>query len=227
MDTKRRSLFKSLTWRVFATILMTFITYLFIGSLATAGTLTVIYQLIQTFMYYFHERLWHYVSWGRTKGLLIQMTGVSGTGKTTVAKVVQARLKSKGYKVEVIDDDEYLNDDARHFGSIGKALARNGIIVIISAINADEKMRRELRYSFENTKTVYVKCDLEALVDRDPKGLYMKALLPEGHCNRLNNFAGISAPFDPPSVCDLTLDTKEESIKQSATKLETYILENI
>ena len=228
MDTKRRSFLKSLTWRVFATVLMTFITYLFIGSLTAAGLLTVIYQTIQVFMYYFHERLWHYVSWGRTKGLLIQMTGVSGTGKTTVAKEVQKRLQNKGLKVEVIDADEYMqNDDIAHFGGIGKALARNGIITIISAINPSEQARREIRYSFENTRTVYVKCGLEALVDRDPKGLYLKALLPEGHRSRLNNFAGISAPFDPPSVCDLTLDTETESIKQSATKLEAFIMENI
>lgn len=241
METKKRSFVKSLTWRIFAALLLGFTTFLFIGDLATASVLTLIYQGIQLAMFYMHERLWTHVSWGLTSGLLIQMTGMSGSGKTTIGKEVKRRLEKKGFKVELIDGDEYReglckdlgfskkdrNTNIRRLGFVGRKLAQNGVITIISAINPYEKIRRELRYADPNTKTVYVKCDLETLVDRDPKGLYEKALLPEGHPNRINNFTGVSDPFDPPKVCDLTLNTAEESVKQSATKLEAFILENV
>lgn len=178
--------------------------------------------------------------WGKRKGLFIQMTGLSGSGKSTIAREAQRLLKKKGITAEVIDGDEYRqgicqdlgfskedrNTNIRRLGFVAKVLARNNVITIISAINPYEAVRKELRDMSELTKTVYVKCDIETLKKRDPKGLYKKALLPEGHPDRIPSFTGISDTFDPPLVCDLTIDTDLETLEESTDKLIKFILKN-
>ena len=79
----------------------------------------------------------------------------------------------------------------------------------------------------ELAKTVYVKCDLDTLIDRDPKGLYARALLPSSDPNHIPNFTGISDPFEEPSNADLTINTAGESIDTSVDTLIKFILENV
>ena len=91
-------------------------------------------------------------------GIFIQMTGLSGAGKTTLAKAVETRLTEEGYTVEIIDGDEYRaglcsdlgfskadrNTNVRRLGFVGRVLARNGVIAIMSAINPYEEVRQEI-----------------------------------------------------------------------------------
>jgi adenylylsulfate kinase len=173
--------------------------------------------------------------------VIIQMTGLSGSGKSTISSEVSQRLKKRDILVEVIDGDEYRqgicadlgfskedrNKNIRRLGFVAKVLSRNGVVVIIAAINPYENIRDEIRQMSDQTKTVFVKCGIRTLRDRDPKGLYRKALLPEDHPERINNFTGISDPFDTPLVCDLTLNTDTETVEQSVAKLENFILKNV
>jgi|TARA_Y100000294_G_C8420108_1_gene282431 adenylylsulfate kinase len=165
------------------------------------------------------------------KGLFVQMTGLSGAGKTTLATNAASRLRKKGFKVEVIDGDEYRdglcsdlgfskedrNTNIRRLGFVGKILARNGVIVIMSAINPYEKIRQEIE-----GKVAYIKCDLDVVIERDTKGLYAKALSGE-----IENFTGISDPFEEPEFPDLVIDTGEEHLVTSANKLYEFILGNL
>lgn len=180
-------------------------------------------------------------NWGRSRGLFIQMTGMSGAGKTTLAKLVQKRLQKQGIQIEVIDGDEYRlnlcndlgfskedrNTNIRRLGFVAKVLARNNVVSIISAINPYDKVRGELSSTYDNVKTVYVKCDLDTLKERDTKGLYRKALLPDGHPDKIYNFTGVSDPFEEPSAADLEINTASEELEASAKKLERFIVENI
>ena len=105
-------------------------------------------------------------------------------------------------------------------------LARNKVISIISAINPYDDVRRELSNLGPNVKVIYIKCSLDELKKRDTKGLYRKALLPDGHPEKIHNFTGISDPFEVPIDADLTIDTEGKSIEASAAKLEKFILSN-
>jgi len=172
--------------------------------------------------------------------LLLQMTGLSGAGKTTIASKVKEQLQKLGYKVELLDGDavrqniskdlgfskEDRCENIRRIGFVADLLTRNNIIVIIAAINPYEEIRQELKRNYA-AKTVWIKCELEILKQRDTKGLYKRAFLPESHLEKINNLTGVNDIYEIPKNADLIVDTAIESIEQSVEKVLNYILETI
>lgn len=241
IDSRKRSITKAFSWRLSGFIFLSVLTYLVTGSIETVGQIAVVYHATMLGLYFLHERLWNHTKWGKTTGLFIQMTGMSGAGKSTIAYATAEKLRRRGLKVEVIDGDEYRaglcsdlgfskedrNTNVRRLGFVSKVLARNNVISIIAAINPYQDIRSELAKLCDNVKTVYVKCDLETLKRRDPKGLYQRALLPSGDPNKLQNFTGISDPFEEPKNPDLILETNREAQSYSISKLENFILQSI
>jgi adenylylsulfate kinase len=240
IDTRRRSIIKSLSWRLLGFLSLLCCSY-FITTSATASlSISILHQIVTLFVYIYHERFWAAVRWGRTKGISIQMTGLSGSGKTTLAQETAKRLRKKGYLVEVIDGDEYRenlckdlgfskedrNNNIRRLSFVSKVLARNNVISIIAAINPYEEIRVENQQKDSNIKTVYVKCDIDTVKKRDVKGLYVKALLPDGHPDKIYNFTGISDPFEDPGTPDLIINTAEQTLPQCVIMMENFILRN-
>ncbi len=172
------------------------------------------------------------------KGLVAWLTGLPGSGKTTLATLAAGKLREMGYRVEVLDGDwvrKTINPDAgftreerrRHLlrvAWIARLLARNGVIVICSFVSPYRDVRREVRRIVEEEGLpfieVYVKCPLEECIKRDPKGLYKKALRGE-----IKHFTGISDPYEPPENPDLTLDTVANTPEDNAEMLVEKILE--
>jgi adenylylsulfate kinase len=240
MDTRKRTLTKALSWKLITFISLALIVFIKTGSLQQAVGYSLIYQVYTFFMFNVHERVWNMFRWGKKKGLMIQMTGLSGAGKSTIAQEAAIILRKKGYKVELIDGDYYRqhlckdlgfskadrNENIRRLGFVGNVLSNNGVICILAAINPYEEVRKEIRSMGNYVKTVFVKADITTAIDRDPKGLYKKALLPDDHPDKIPNFTGISDPFESPLVCDLTLNTDKESERQSANKLVKFVLKN-
>lgn len=173
--------------------------------------------------------------------LLIQFTGLSGSGKTTIATMVQEKLAQQGINVEVIDGDDYRKtlckglgfsyedraENLRRLGIIGKLLLKHNVVSIISAINPFEGIRLELAAHSPKVKTIWVRCSMETLVKRDTKGLYKKALLPDGNPDKVYQFTGISDLYEAPKNPDLILDTDKETPEESVSKLTDFILSNI
>ena len=240
IDSSKRKLIKAISWKSLGFVILSVLTFLITGDLKTVGLIGVVYHVMMTALYFFHEKAWERVLWGKTSGLFIQMTGLSGAGKTTIARLVQQRLRKKGVQVEVIDGDEYRaglcsdlgfskedrNTNIRRLGFVSKVLARNNVVSIISAINPYDNIRKELSELGDNVKTAYISCDLETLKQRDTKGLYRKALLPDGDPEKIYNFTGISDPFEEPSDPDLLINTSNEDIEYSSYKLENFIFPN-
>ena len=153
------------------------------------------------------------------RGVVAWITGLPGSGKTTIATMVSEILRNKGYRVEVLDGDWFRStidpeagftreERARHLRRaawVARLLARNGVIVICSFVSPYRDVREEVRRIVSEDVPfleVYAKCPLEECIRRDPKGLYRKAL--EG---KIRNFTGISDPYEEPERPDLVLDT--------------------
>ena len=149
-------------------------------------------------------------------------------------------FKNKKADIEVIDGDEYRkflspdlgyskkdrNANIRRLAFVADKLSQYKVIPIISAINPYDEIRKEIAQTYPGTKTVYIKCSLEELMKRDTKGMYARAMLPEGHTNRLNNLSGVNDPFEFPENPDLIIETDKETITESADKLIKFIEQN-
>jgi len=173
--------------------------------------------------------------------LLIQFTGLSGSGKTTIARLTKEKLATRNINIEVIDGDEYRRtickglgfsyddrvENLRRLGFVGKLLLKHNVISIISAINPFEGVRRELSESSIFVKTVWINCGLEILIQRDTKGLYKRAMLPDDHADKLFQFTGVSDIYEEPIHPDLIINTDNESPDESANRLVDFILLSI
>lgn len=173
--------------------------------------------------------------------LFIQLTGLSGSGKSTIANGVKEMLQNNGFRVEVIDGDVYRkklcpdlgfskedrNENIRRLGFVSNKFAENGIISILAAINPYEEMRKELTFYGLHVKTVWINCDLNTLIKRDTKQLYKKALLPDDHPDKINNLSGINDPYEPPETPGLVINTSYESEETSIRILYDFIVLNL
>ena len=173
--------------------------------------------------------------------LLIQFTGLSGVGKSTLANGVKKSLTEKGYRTEIIDGDFYRkilcpdlgfskadrNENIRRLGFVGNLLATNGVITILAAINPYENMRKELSSYGHHVKTIWINCDLDTLIKRDSKDLYKRALLMDGHPDKINNLTGINDPYEPPPNANLIITTSVDSEETSIKVLFDYIVQNL
>ena len=169
------------------------------------------------------------------------MTGLSGAGKSTVSQGANDILTELGYKVELLDGDDYRRhlcrdlgfskadrlENIHRLGFVGLTLAKHGVIAILAAINPYEEARAALRQKSPLVKTVFVDCPLSITRERDPKGLYHRATLPAEHPEHIGHFTGISNPFEPPLNPDLILATHTQSVEDSVTTLVAFILKNI
>ena len=162
------------------------------------------------------------------RGFTLWFTGLSGSGKTTISEIVERELRSRERPVEVLDGDivrtnlskglSFSRDDRNinvlRIGFVANLLTRNGVGVVVSAISPYKEARDQVRRRIVDFVEVFVDAPLEVCADRDVKGLYKKAFSGE-----IEQFTGVSDPYEPPNAPDLTLKTDEESPEESAQKV--------
>jgi len=174
--------------------------------------------------------------------LLIQLTGLSGSGKTSIAYQVKRWMNTRieHLNVEVIDADEHRKtvckdlgftkedriENIRRLGKITDDLVQKNCIAIVAAINPYAIARTELKLRY-NAKTVWIKCSLEELIKRDTKGLYRRALMDKNNIEKLNNLTGINDPYDAPEDADLIINTGIEDLQSSAMRLNNFIVQQL
>lgn len=159
---------------------------------------------------------------------VVWMTGLSGAGKTTIARWLEEHYKSSGKRVEVLDGDEIRQNLSPGLGFsqeertahnkrviyLAKMLSRNGVIVVVSLISPYKKVRDEAREALPKFMEVHVNCPLEVCMDRDVKGLYAKAKAGE-----VKKMTGLSDTYEPPENAELVIDTSQESVSDSAKRI--------
>jgi adenylylsulfate kinase len=162
------------------------------------------------------------------RGFTLWFTGLSGSGKTTISEIVERELRDRERPVEVLDGDivrtnlskglSFSRDDRNinvlRIGFVANLLTRNGVGVIVSAISPYKEARDQVRRRIVDFVEVFVDAPLEVCADRDVKGLYKKAFAGE-----IEQFTGVSDPYEPPNAPDLVLKTDEESPEASAQRV--------
>ena len=162
------------------------------------------------------------------QGFTVWFTGLSGAGKTTLARIIETKLRSRGHKVEVLDGDvirtnlskglgfskEDRDTNIRRIGFVCNLLARNDVIAIAAAISPYREIRDEVRNQTGAFVEVFVSCPIEVLAERDVKGLYKRALAGE-----IKNFTGVSQAYEAPENPELHLLGAQESAKSLAAQV--------
>jgi adenylylsulfate kinase len=166
------------------------------------------------------------------KGFTVWFTGLSGAGKSTLAEALQPELQRRGHRVEILDGDivrtnlskglgfskEDRDTNILRIGFVAHLLARNGVAVISAAISPYREIRDQNRALIGDFVEVYARCSIEELTRRDVKGLYEKALRGE-----IQNFTGISDPYEEPLEPEVVVDTERETTAESLAKILGYL----
>jgi len=158
------------------------------------------------------------------RGFTLWFTGLSGSGKTALAKTVATELRARGLKVERLDGDivrqsltldlgfskEDRDKNIERVTFVAKLLTRNGVATLCSFISPYIKRRNKSREEIGSFVECYVECPLETLIERDVKGLYKKALAGE-----IENFTGISDRYEPPPNPEITVNSATQTVEES------------
>jgi len=164
----------------------------------------------------------------KEQGFTVWFTGLPSSGKTTVAKLLEKELRARGLKVERLDGDIVRQSLSKDLGFtkedrdkniervtfVAKLLTRNGVAVLTSFISPYREKRDQAREEIGRFVEVYAKCPVEVCMRRDPKGLFEKALAGE-----IENFTGISDPYEEPLNPEVVIETDRERLEESAAKV--------
>jgi adenylylsulfate kinase len=167
-------------------------------------------------------------SWSEEPGFVLWLTGLSGAGKSTLARTVTVALADRGHRVELLDGDEVRTNlcqglgfsradrdtNIARIGYVAGKLAKHGVAVVVAAISPYREARAKVRTAVTNFVEVFVDAPLETCAQRDPKGLYAKAIAGE-----IANFTGVSDPYEAPEDPELVVHTDREPVERSAEQV--------
>jgi adenylylsulfate kinase len=184
--------------------------------------------------------------WKTHKGAVIWLTGLSGSGKSSVANSIEQKLGADGHgnggvRSYLLDGDnlrhglcadlgfsvEDRTENVRRCGEVAKVMADAGIVTLTALISPYKRDRNQVRKSVQQIDgvpfiEVYVKASLQTCEQRDPKGLYKMAR--EG---KIKQFTGIDDPYEEPDAPELVLDADHKTVDELAEQAVTFILEHI
>jgi adenylylsulfate kinase len=165
-------------------------------------------------------------------GFCLWFTGLSGSGKSTIATAVVEELRRRGHRVELLDGDEVRENlsaglgfskadrdaNIRRIGWVAALLARNGVVAVTAAISPYRAVRDEIRERVDQFVEVYVDTPIEVCEQRDVKGLYAKARAGE-----IPEFTGVSDPYEPPTSPEVRVVTHDRDPLDSADQVIDYL----
>ncbi|MEE9372947.1 MAG: adenylyl-sulfate kinase [Saprospiraceae bacterium] len=168
------------------------------------------------------------------RSVVLWLTGLSGSGKSTIALELERKLFNEGFMAQVLDGDnirsginknlgfslEDREENIRRIAEVSKLYVNSGIITINSFVSPTLAIRAKAREIIgKDFVEVYVNAPLEICEKRDVKGLYKKA-----RSGKIIGFTGIDSPYEPPQYADVEVFTENQSVSQSVLKIYNFIL---
>lgn len=168
------------------------------------------------------------------KSFVIWLTGLSGSGKSTIANELEHMLFNMGQQTYILDgdnirfginadlgfSDQDRKENIRRVAEVAKLFVDAGVIVIaalISPFEADRELARE-KFDAEEFIEVFVDCPLDTCLERDPKGLYQKALT-----GQISHFTGVSSPYETPLRPEVVVRTHEHTVDECVARIMEFI----
>jgi len=165
-------------------------------------------------------------------GFTCWLTGLSGAGKSTLAMALSKALVTQQVSHELLDGDivrtnlskglgfsrEDRDTNVLRVGFVCSLLNKHSINAVVALISPYQETRAKLREMLPGFIEIYVNCPLEVCIERDPKGLYKRAIAGE-----IPEFTGISSPYEPPSSPDIIVSTNRETVDESVDKILNYL----
>ena len=223
----KQKVIKAVTYRVYSSLITFIISLILTQNFLISISIGVLDSILKIFTYYLFEVLWLKFSGLHAKPAVIFLTGLSGSGKTTIGKALMKKLQQKGIVPVLLDGDEIRNvikqtgfdEQSRknhnlNVGYMASLLESQGNFVIVSLISPYEDTRNTIRGMCKNFKEVYVSTDIKICIERDSKGLYAKAINGE-----IKDFTGISAPYFPPKDPEVNIDTATSTVQEAVEKI--------
>ncbi len=232
-ESKLRSIIKSLSWRLLATLTTILIVYIFVGDTKVAFSIGGIEVFLKMLVYFFHERLWEKIRFGRReiKPLVIWITGLSRSGKSGIGRTLTEKLQHQGYKAEHLDGHsirdlfpetgyrrEDVNRHIKRIGFLARKLEEQGVVVVATFLSPYKESREFVREVTARYFEVYISTPATVCAARDQKGIYTRAASGD-----LANFPGVSSKYEVPQKPDLVIDTSEIEQKDAAEMIFSRI----
>lgn len=228
-ETHSRSVVKTITWRVLATLTTFLLVYFFTGKLELALTVGFLEAILKMVIYFLHERGWDKIKFGRRviTPFVIWFTGLSGSGKTDLATATYEKLKAMGLKIDRLDGHvvrnifpetgfsrEEVNKHISRVGYLASKLENNGVIVVASFLSPYAESRNKIRELCTNFIEIFIDTPLEACKKNDIDGIYSRYEQGE-----IINLPGLDAPYDRPENPDLILRPDQQSEEDMLKKI--------
>lgn len=169
------------------------------------------------------------------RGLVVWLTGLSGSGKSTITQFVDERLSQLGFQTVVLDGDNLRhglcndlgfsiadrNENVRRVGEVARLFLEQGFVVLVALVSPIRETRDKVKHLFAKSDIVevYCNCAFSVCRERDPKGLYARA-----ENGKISEFTGVSSPYEEPLSPDLILKTSDESVEDSVANLLQLIV---
>lgn len=218
---------KSISYRIYSSLITFIIAYILTQNFKASMSIGILDSIIKIFSYYFFEGLWTKITGIKNKPCVIFLTGLSGAGKTTIANALMEKYKKNDIVPVLLDGDEIRKviqqngfDEASrkkhnlNVGYMASLLESQGNVVIVSLISPYADVRDSIRKMCKNFIEVYLSTDIKVCIERDPKGLYERAIKGE-----IKDFTGISAPYFAPQKPEIKIDTNIVSVKNSVENI--------
>jgi len=229
----KKNMTKSVIYRLYAFIITFVVIFVVTGNIELSATIGVLENVFKIVTYYWFDILWDKFTKTKYRTSMLFFTGLSGAGKTTIAKSILKKLQDEGHSAMLLDGDEirdifknYGFDKAariKHNQDVGKMavyLQSQGIIPIVSLISPYTEAREYIRNISSDFTEIYVNTSLEACEKRDVKGLYKKVRNGE-----IKDFTGIhdTAPYEIPTNPEITVNTESFDVDYCVNNILKHI----
>jgi adenylylsulfate kinase len=232
-ETKIRSIVKTISWRILATLTTVTLVYIFIGDTTIAFTVGGIEVFLKMLIYFVHERVWDKLKFGKheIQPFVVWLTGFARSGKSAIGFELATLIKEKSLKVEHLDGHSVrdlfpqtgysrneVNQHIERVGYLASKLENQGVFVVASFLSPFKESREFVKNNCKNFVEVHISTPVDVCEVNDEKGVYAKARRGE-----LTNFPGINVDYETPENPTLNIDTTKVSTKEAANKIFNHI----